>query len=131
VRRRIAIASKVFLIVSFVGLFASIPLNAFVLDEFDAYGEVPIPGTGTLHLPAGDVTISFHSVYPEGADTENSIPIPEGLEVTITPPRGVLPVTLGSANGICDSNTDTDEGRCRVKVAHIRPVTTPSGRTGM
>ena len=28
-------------------------LNTFVLDEYDAYGEVPIPGSTSLHLPAG------------------------------------------------------------------------------
>jgi hypothetical protein len=50
-------------------------LNLFVFDEFDAYGEVPIPGTGTLHLPAGDVTICFHGVYPEGVSTENDLDI--------------------------------------------------------
>ena len=27
-------------------------LNAFVLDDYDAYGEVPIPGSTSLQLPA-------------------------------------------------------------------------------
>ena len=35
--------------------------GAFVLDEYNAYGEVPVPGEGTVHLPAGDVNIGFHS----------------------------------------------------------------------
>ena len=67
VRKRLAIASLVLLIVLLIGLVVSSVLNAFVLDKFDAYGEVPIPGTRTLHLPAGDVTVSFHSSgIPQG-----------------------------------------------------------------
>ena len=34
-------------------------LNAFVFDEYDAYGEVPIPGSSSLELPAGDVTVTL------------------------------------------------------------------------
>ena len=37
--------------VSIIGLAGTILLNAFVFDKYDAYGEVPIPGTATLHLP--------------------------------------------------------------------------------
>ena len=33
------------------GFVATLVLNAFVLDEYDAYGEVPIPGSTSLHLP--------------------------------------------------------------------------------
>jgi hypothetical protein len=119
VRKRIAIALLVLLIVSVVGLFVSLMLVSG-LDEFDAYGEVPIPGTRTLHLPAGDVRISFHSVYPQGLDPDKCMPIPQDLEVTITPPTGVSdPKVTTSTAGICDNNTDNDEGRSPVRVAHI------------
>ncbi len=40
----------------------SLMLNAFVFDGYDAYGEVPIPGSSSLHLPDGEVTVSFHTV---------------------------------------------------------------------
>ena len=33
-------------------------------DDYKAYGEVPIPGSSRLHLPAGDVVVSFHAVMP-------------------------------------------------------------------
>jgi hypothetical protein len=119
VRKRIAIALLVLLIVSVVGFFVSLMLMSG-LDEFDAYGEVPIPGTRTLHLPAGDVRISFHSVYPPGLDPDSCMPVPQDLEVTITPPRGVSdPKVTASTAGICDNNTDNDEGRSPVRVAHI------------
>ena len=29
------------------------------LDDYDAYGQVPIPGEGRVELPAGDMKISF------------------------------------------------------------------------
>jgi hypothetical protein len=119
VRKRIAIALLVLLIVSGVGLLASIPLNMFVLDEFDAYGEVPIPGTQTLHLPAGDVRITFHSVYSK-LDPDKCMPLPQDLQVTITPPRGVAgPKMTADTAGVCDNDTDNDEGRSPLRVAHI------------
>ena len=62
--------------VAVVGFIATLILNAFVLDEYDAYGEVPIPGSTSLHLPAGEVTVSFHTDghrQPDGG----GFPIPE------------------------------------------------------
>jgi hypothetical protein len=120
VRPWIKTASVALVIVSIVGLVVSIIMNGFVLDKFDAYGEVPIPGTRTLHLPAGDVTVDFHSRYPKGADTDQPIPIPEDLEVTITPPNGVAEPTATESNGHdCGANTDNGDGHCTVRVAHI------------
>jgi hypothetical protein len=58
-RRAIVVGSVVLLIVSIAGFITSLVLNVFVFDESDAYGEVPIPGTATLHLPAGDATVNF------------------------------------------------------------------------
>ena len=45
------------IVVAVVGFVATLILNAFVLDKYDAYGEVPIPGSGSLQLPAGEVTV--------------------------------------------------------------------------
>ena len=61
VPRILAISGIVTMIVGGIGFIAVMALNAFVLDEFDAYGEVPIPGTGQVQLPAGEVQISFHT----------------------------------------------------------------------
>ena len=41
------------LVVSIVGFIGSILLNAFAFDKYNVYGEVPIPGQASLHLPAG------------------------------------------------------------------------------
>ena len=102
------------LFVGLIGLIASMVLNVFVFDEFDAYGEVPIPGSSSLHLPAGEVTISFHTLVTGGP--EGGFPIPP-LKVGITPPDGVadpvLTETMGSTTSV---NSDV---RARVWVAQI------------
>jgi hypothetical protein len=79
---------KGLLIVSAVGFVASMLM--LDNDDYRAYGEVPIPGSSRLHLPAGDVMVSFHAVMPradEGRRFEE-IPIPENLELVITAPSG-------------------------------------------
>jgi hypothetical protein len=66
---RIAILSAIFtLVASIIGFVAVLILNAFVLDEYDAYGEVPIPGSSSLQLPEGEVTVSFHTVLTRPAE---------------------------------------------------------------
>jgi hypothetical protein len=105
------------LIVSAVGFVASM----LMLDNDDcrAYGEVPIPGSSRLHLPAGDVMVSFHAVMPradEGRRFEE-IPIPENLELVITAPSGAAQPSVTEKIGLTNA-TNTDEHR-QVKVAHI------------
>src|ERR1700744_1039844 len=70
-----------------IGFVATLTLNALVLDKFSAYGEVPIPGTGTIHLPAGEATVSFHTVTV-GNVSGGGLPGPQ-LGVVIDPPQGV------------------------------------------
>ena len=60
-----------------MGFVAALVLNAFVLDEYDAYGEVTIPGSTNLHLPAGELTVSFHTDVHRQADRRISDPGPE------------------------------------------------------
>jgi hypothetical protein len=72
---------------SAVAFIAVLVLGAFVLDRYDAYGEVPIPGTGKVHLPAGQVTASFHTVTV-GNSSGGGLPVPS-LNLDIDPPAGV------------------------------------------
>ena len=58
------------LVASVLGFVAALVLNAFVLDEYDAYGEVTIPGSTNLHLPAGEVTVNFHTMSPAGRQAD-------------------------------------------------------------
>ena len=50
------------MVVAVAGFVATLVLNAFFLDRYNDCGEVPIPGSASLHLPAGQVTISLHTV---------------------------------------------------------------------
>ena len=80
------LASVLTLAVALVGFIATVVLNAFVLDKYDAYGEVPIPGSSSLHLPAGEAAVSFHTQTigsPSGG-----LPVP-ALGLTIVPPEGI------------------------------------------
>ncbi len=56
------------LVVSVAGFIVTLVLNAFFLDKYDAYGEVAIPGSGSVHLPAGDVTVSLHTLVIGGTN---------------------------------------------------------------
>ncbi len=103
------------LVVSIVGLVGSIMVNAFALDRYDAYGEVPIPGTATLHLPAGEVTVTLHT-YAVGAASGGGLPIPQ-LSMSIDPPPGLAdPDVVENFGGTTSVNNDI---RRRVWVAHI------------
>ncbi|MBE1548915.1 hypothetical protein GGC64_002939 [Mycobacterium sp. OAS707] len=103
---RIAILSAVVaLVVGGVGLIAMLILNAFVLDEFDAYGEVPVPGSTSLHLPAGEVTVSFHTMVT--GSPSSGFPIPD-LKFSITPQHGgAKPQVTESVGGTTTVNSDT------------------------
>jgi hypothetical protein len=103
---RFAILSAVLtLVIGGVGLIAMLILNAFVLDEYDAYGEVSIPGSTSLHLPAGEVTVNFHTMVT--GSPSSGFPIPD-LKFTITPPEGVAkPQVTESVGGTTTVNSDT------------------------
>lgn len=103
------------MVVSVIGFITTMVLNAFVFDEFDAYGEVPIPGQTSLHLPQGDVTISFHTVVIGGTNG-GGLPIPR-LGIDVTPPEGVPTPRLTEDIGA--TTTVNNDARVRVWVAHI------------
>jgi Short C-terminal domain len=69
-----------------------------------AYGEVPIPGTATVHLPAGPVAITFHAVTV--GIPEAGLPVPD-LKLDINPPAGVAdPHVTESMGGTTSFNND-------------------------
>jgi hypothetical protein len=113
---RIAVISAVLtLVTAGVGLVAMLVLNAFVLDDYDAYGEVTIPGSTSLHLPAGEVTVSFHTMVT--GSPSSGFPIPD-LQFTITPPEGVAqPQVTESVGGTTTVNSDTHVRVWAVQIA--------------
>ena len=107
-------ASVLMMVVSVVGFIVTLVLNAFFLDKYNAYGEVPIPGESQLHLPAGEVTISLHTVVIGGPN--GGLPIPP-LGVTIKPPDGVPQPVVTENFG--STTTVNNDAHVRVWVAQI------------
>ncbi|MDR3655395.1 MAG: SHOCT domain-containing protein [Mycobacterium sp.] len=101
--------------VSVGGFVVALVLNIFFLDKYNAYGEVPVPGSGSLDLPAGDITISFHTVVI-GSPNGGGLPVPR-LGVTITPPDGVAQPAVTESIG--STTTVNNDAHIRVWVAHI------------
>jgi Short C-terminal domain len=108
-------AAIVMMAVAVGGFIVSVVLNAFILNKYNAYGEVAIPGSGNLYLPAGDVTISLDTVVI-GGPNGGGLPVPP-LGVTISPPDGVgQPVVTENIGSTTTVNNDT---HVRVWVAQI------------
>jgi hypothetical protein len=102
--RIVIVVSILTLVVSVLGFVATLVLNTFVLDEYNAYGEVPIPGSTTLQLPEGEMTVSFHTVTT-GRPT-SGFPIPD-LSFGITPPAGLPePTVTENLGGTTSVNND-------------------------
>ena len=101
------------MVASLIGFVVTMVLNALVFDEFDAYGEVPVPGTGSVHLPEGEVIVSFHTLI---IGSGGGLPVPQ-MSISITPPDGVPdPVLVEDVGGTTTVNNDA---RVQVWTAQI------------
>jgi hypothetical protein len=108
-------AAILMLVVSVAGFIVTLVLNAFFLDKYNAYGEVPVPGSGSVRLPAGEVTVSLHTLIIGGANG-GGLPVPP-LGVTIIPPDGMpQPVVTES---IGSTTTVNNDAHVQVWVARI------------
>lgn len=111
--RAVRLSAILTLIAGGAGFILMMCLNAFVLDEYDAYGQVPVPGEGKVELPAGDVKISFHTLM---VGSSNGFVLPP-LKLSIVPPDGVEdPVLTESHSGTTSVNGDT---HVRVWTAYV------------
>jgi putative oligomerization/nucleic acid binding protein len=111
--RILTVVAAVTMVVAGIGFVATLMLNAFVFDEYDAYGEVPIPGSSRLELPAGDVTVTFHTVLVGGSG--NGLPVPP-LKYRMTGPDGV-DVQLAEDYG--GTTTVNNDARVRIGYLHL------------
>ncbi|MGW0162899.1 SHOCT domain-containing protein [Mycobacterium sp. NPDC003323] len=115
VPRLLTIIAVVTMIAAGIGFVVTLILNVFVFDRYNAYGEVPIPGRAEMQLPAGEVTISFHTQII-GSTGGGGLPIPD-LRMAIEPPEGVPePDVVESIGGTTTVNNDA---RVRVWVAQV------------
>jgi hypothetical protein len=112
----LTVVAVVTLLAALVGFIITLALNAFVLDEYDAYGEVPIPGSSSLSLPEGEVLITFHTVIIGGGSGGGGLPVPE-MSIHIAPPEGVPDPVL--TEDIGTTTTVNNDARVRVWVAQI------------
>lgn len=101
------------LIGSIIGFIATLLLNIFVWDEYDAYGEVPIPGSASLHLPQGEVTVSFHT---QVIGIDGGLPVPN-IGLSIDPPDGVADPQI--TEDIGSTTTVNSDARIGVWVVQI------------
>jgi hypothetical protein len=108
-------AAIVTMVLSVGGFIVALVLNIFFLDKYNAYGEVPIPGSGSLYLPAGDVTVSLHAVVISGSNG-GGLPVPP-LGVTIASPDGVPQPAVTESIG--STTTVNNDAHVRVWTAHI------------
>jgi hypothetical protein len=115
VPRALTIVAAVTMVASVIGFVTTLILNAFVFDEYDAYGEVPIPGSSSLHLPAGEVTVTFHTVLI-GSTSGSGLPVPP-MSINIAPPAGVPDPVL--TEDIGSTTTVNNDARVRVWVAQV------------
>lgn len=116
--RALTIVAVLTMIVSGVGFIGMIVANAFFLDEYAKYGEIPIPGSSSLNLEAGDVTVTFHTVLIGGSGS--GLPVPP-INYRITGPGGTdleLTEDYGS--------TTTINNDARVRIGFLRVPTTGS-----
>ena len=111
--RILTVVAAVTMVVAGIGFVATLILNAFVFDDYDAYGEVPIPGSSRLELPAGEVTVTFHTVLVGGSG--NGLPVPP-LTYRMTGPDGV-DVQLAEDYG--GTTTVNNDARVRVGYLHL------------
>ncbi|MGK2869686.1 MAG: SHOCT domain-containing protein [Mycobacterium sp.] len=115
VPRLLTVLGVATMVVAGIGFIAALILNAFVFDKYDAYGEVAIPGSETLQLPAGEVTISFHTQII-GTTSGGGLPIPD-LRLGIDPPAGVPEPAI--TENIGGTTTVNNDARVRVWVAQV------------
>jgi hypothetical protein len=100
------------MVVSAIGFIVMVFGNVF-FDEYDRYGEVPIPGSSSLQLPAGNVMVTFRTVLIGGGGS--GLPVPP-LKYTVTGPGGVdaqLTEDYGSTTIV------NNDARVRIGYLHV------------
>jgi hypothetical protein len=100
VSRNLMILSGVLAVVSLGGVITTAVIGA-AADKYGSYGEVPVPGFGVVHLPAGESIVSFHV----GGYGGNGLRVPR-LNFDITPPPGAPDPTVTEDLGATVSVND-------------------------
>jgi hypothetical protein len=89
-----------------LGILASLIVNALVLDDFDKYGDVPVPGSRALRLPAGEADVSFHVQMPTTLGNAGSLTLPDLHFGMSYPDRFERPVVTDDSGSTTNVNGD-------------------------
>lgn len=119
--RIVMIALGILAVVSLGGLITTAAVGV-TGEKYGEFGEIPIPGSGELRLPAGEVIISFH-VRGYGG---RGLTLPK-LDFDITPPPGSPDPTVAEDFGATVSVNDDAHRRVwfmQVSAAGTYRVTT-------
>lgn len=117
--RTAIIGSVIALVIGVLGIIASVMVNALVIADDDAYGEVPIPGSASLELPAGDVDIAYRATTLTVGGKGVMVP---PIQLAITPPNGVATPLI--TDSMSSSSKTNREVTVRVFTAHIKEAGT-------
>jgi hypothetical protein len=113
--RRVVIASTALVVVCLLGFVGSLVWHAFGSD-YDKYGRIDIPGSGTVALPAGEVDVDY-AVRLATNGGGGALTVPD-LHFTMSAPDGVRdPVVTNAVGG-----TVTVNSASHVRVWKVRVV---------
>ncbi len=107
-------------------------IGIFALNRSAKYGKVGIPGSAVVHLPAGEVDVSFDAQVPTYAGNANvSLPIPR-LGLSVVPiSGGLIPGYESSVGSTTSVNSDAHRQIAKLDVpAGGRYRVTVSGGVG-
>lgn len=102
------------MVVAGIGFIVSLLLNTFFFDDYDAYGDIPIPSATKVDLPAGDVTVSFHTVLIGGSGS-GGVPTPSLSYRISTKDSGDLTIAADPGS----TTTVNNDAHVRIGYLHV------------
>ena len=111
-RRRVTALVKPLLMAGFAVFVLGVTVVLPLLVHDDSYGEAPIPGTATVHLPAGPVDVTLSS---EGLDDDASVP---PLSIRLSGPDGTPPPAVSEGRQAKCLSSDCD-AQTRIWVVQV------------
>ncbi len=102
-----------------VGIFGS---SNLVWGEPNQYGRVAAPGTGVVHLPAGDVDGTVAMIIPGRGNETPTVLLPDDLALTVVAVDGSGTATVtrhvGSSGNAMDNKADSQRRVWKIDVPH-------------
>jgi hypothetical protein len=103
--------AAVMVIIGTVGFIGAFTYYTSELDNYAAYGEVPLPASAAVHLPVGEVDLSFVAASAGGGNLE----VPP-LSIRVTGPGGTPELAVSDERG----RSRDESSPARVQVAAVQ-----------